>query len=397
MTDRSYVMEFKKLGFGMFIHFGLYSMVGRGEWHLFSDPTADKEGYASLPQKFEVKKDWAKKLVATAKDTGCKYAVLTTRHHDGFSLFDTRGLNTFDAPHSACGRDLVREFVDACNEEGIVPFFYHTLLDYWHPDYKKNFPAYIDYLVQSIEILCANYGKIGGFWFDGMWDKWGEDWQEDRLYGTIRKYQPTAMIINNTGLSKQGKIGHPEIDSVTFERGRTAVVDDTDRPRAGEMCQALNDHWGYASQDCNYKSVASIIGNLIDCRYNNCNFLLNVGPMGDGEMTLIDRAIFGEVGKWVKKNKGFLYNVKRSKIEAKNALILEDENYLYAVIKNVRMGGDVNVATPGGAVCVRMGCDIKSVMWLDNDRYLEIKDNSFMVEPFPYGESYCARVARIEK
>ena len=141
-------------------------------------------------------------------------------------------------------------------------------------DYKK-----------SVEILCANYGKIGGLWFDGMWAKPNDDWQEDRLYGTIRKYQPEAMIINNTGLSELGKVGHPEIDSVTFERGKPSFVDNSDRPRAGEMCQVLNDHWGYAEDDYNYKPVREIIENLVECRYYNCNFLLNVGPMGDGSVS----------------------------------------------------------------------------------------------------------------
>jgi len=202
----------------MFVHFGLYSVLGKGEWAKKA-LGIDGEEYDGLMNKFDVKKDWAKKLVSTAKSAGCKYIVLTTRHHDGFSLYDTKGLNDFDAPHSSCGRDLVREFVDECNKGGVVPFFYHTLLDWRVPEYNSDFPKYIDYLVKSIEILCSSYGKIGGLWFDGMWDKPNEDWQEDRIYSTIRKYQPEAMIINNTGLSEQGKRGHKEIDSVTFERG----------------------------------------------------------------------------------------------------------------------------------------------------------------------------------
>lgn len=91
--------------------------------------------------------------------------------------------------------------MDACRAEGLIPFFYHTLMDGYHPDYEKDFPRYLQYLRDSVEILCKNYGKIGGFWFDGMWHKPEEDWEEDALYATIRKYQPEAMIINNTGLS----------------------------------------------------------------------------------------------------------------------------------------------------------------------------------------------------
>ena len=184
-----YIERFKKLGFGLFCHFGLYSKLGRGEWALHVYELNASE-YNAQVKSFEIAEDWAKRLVATAKIAGCKYITLTTRHHDGFSLFDTCGLNDFDALHSACKRDLVREFVDECNAEGIVPFFYHTLLDWHNPDYKENFPKYIDYLILSVEILCKNYGKIGGLWFDGFWDKPDADWQFDRLYATIRKYQP---------------------------------------------------------------------------------------------------------------------------------------------------------------------------------------------------------------
>ena len=116
------VKDFEKLGFGMFVHFGLYSLMEKGEW-IQSWTRTPNEEYAKLAQSFNPEPDWAKKLVATAKKAGCKYITLTSRHHEGFSLYDTCGLNEFDAPHSAAGRDVVREFVDACNEEGIIPFF----------------------------------------------------------------------------------------------------------------------------------------------------------------------------------------------------------------------------------------------------------------------------------
>lgn len=163
----------------MFVHYGLYSVLGKGEWsHALC--AVSQEKYEQLIKKFNLGKNWAKQLVKTAKDAGCKYITLTTRHHEGFSLYDAKGLSDFDAPHSAAGRDVVREFVDECRAQGIVPFFYHTLLDWHNPDYKDNFPKYIDYLIKSVEILCTEYGKIGGLWFDGMWDKPNENWQEDR-------------------------------------------------------------------------------------------------------------------------------------------------------------------------------------------------------------------------
>ena len=235
------IKDFEKLGFGMFVHFGLYSIYAKGEW-AFRGTTPDK--YEKLFDEFCPDKDWAKNLVSTAKKAGCKYITLTTRHHDGFSLYDTCGLNTYDAPHSPAGRDLIREFVDECNAQGIIPFFYHTLLDWHEKSYYEDFKKYLKYLRASVEILCKNYGKIGGLWFDGMWDKKGEDWEEDELYSLIRSYQPDAMIINNTGLGARGELGHIELDSVTFERGRPKPINLETSPKyiASEMCQIFANH-----------------------------------------------------------------------------------------------------------------------------------------------------------
>ena len=141
-----YIENFKKLGFGLFVHFGLYSVEGKGEWYLECCENADKDEYNAIISRFKINKNWAKNLVKTAKKAGCRYITLTTRHHDGFSLYDTCGLSDFDAPHSACGRDLIREFADECHKGGIIPFFYHTLLDWHNPDYNNDFPKYIDYL-----------------------------------------------------------------------------------------------------------------------------------------------------------------------------------------------------------------------------------------------------------
>lgn len=393
-----YIERFKKLGYGIFVHFGLYSVPGRGEWIRTMDPKLDVAKYEALPTRFKIRKGWARDLAKTAKAAGARYITLTTRHHDGFSLYDTCGLSTFDAPHSASGRDLIREFTDACRAEGLVPFFYHTLLDWHNPDYTENFPKYLDYLIESVEILCKNYGKIGGLWFDGMWDKPNADWQEDRLYATIRKYQPEAMIINNTGLSELGKVGHPELDSVTFERGKPRFVDCSDKPRAGEMCQVLNDHWGYAKQDCNYKSVSELIENLVDCRACNCNFLLNTGLMGNGAVNPMDKALLKEIGKFIRANKNFLFDVRKADIPCEGGVAMTDGNKLYVVVKNVPMSADPNVAMLTEQKEVKFGKSVKvrRAYWLDSGEKIELSDNGFAVRPFCYGVSLSARVACLE-
>ncbi len=392
-----YIKDFNKMAMGIFCHFGLYSVVGKGEWW-YSTGEMPWEEYAGLSDKFYVKEDWAKELVSLAKSAGAKYITLTTRHHDGFSLFDTQGLNDFDAPHSACKRDLVREFVDACNAEGIVPFFYHTLLDWSMECYKTDFPKYIDYLIKSVEILCKNYGKIGGLWFDGMWDRPNDDWQEDRLYGTIRKYQPEAMIINNTGLVARGQTGHPEIDSVTFERGTPNIQRHDGKPIAGEMCQVLNDHWGYAENDLNYKSMNTFIYDLVDCRYSGCNYLLNVGPCGDGSVSPIDKTYFERLGKWVAVNKNFIYDARPSEYKGEDCQIVEDDEAYYVMIKNVPMSANANVALGGEVRSVGVDSRIQgSAYWLDNGKPAVFENGKLNTEPFSYGNSYVVRVAKIEK
>lgn len=382
----------------MFIHFGLYSVIGRGEWY-YMQYVPDKNEYESTINKFKITKNWAKNLVKTAKDAGCKYITLTTRHHDGFSLYDTCGLSEFDAPHSPTGRDLIREFVDECNKEEIIPFFYHTLLDWHNPDYNNDFPKYIDYLDKSIEILCKNYGKICGFWFDGMWDKPNEDWQEDRIYGAIRKYQPEAMIINNTGLNALGQTGHIEIDSVTFERGKPAFVDTSEKPIAGEVCDALTDHWGYAKYDICLKSPKELIETLVDCRKYDCNLLLNSGLKGNGKMDEGEKAAFKRIGMWIKENKNFIYKAKSTDLTAENADMMTDGEYYYAAIKGVLMSANCNVAKFGESKTVTLNTDkrIVDAEWLDSGKEINLKtDNSFVCEPFEYGKSLAVRVAKFK-
>ncbi len=412
MRDFSYVKDFQKLGFGMFVHFGLYSTFGCGEWS-YSLNKKIKKNYFDKIKRFKVRKDWAKKLVSTAVNAGCKYINITTRHHEGFSLYDTCGLSNFDAVHSACGRDLIREFVDECNLQGIVPFFYHTCFD-WHyqheyclkhgikgfdnqQEYEKFFENsdYLDYWHKSIELLCKNYGKIGGFWFDGIWACPNANWRLDELYALIRRYQPTAMIINNTGLYELGRVGHYEIDSVTFERGAPSFADCSDRIRAGEMCQTLNDHWGYTSNSINYKTIKEIIENLIDCRAFNANLLLNIGPKGDGSLRDIDVCFFDAIGQWIKANKSFIYGVSACDIKAENAIILKDDESYYAIIKGVPMSSDPNVQKLSEKGKVTVFAQVTSAEWLDSGEKIKVKNNSFDVKPFDYGCSYTARVAKL--
>ncbi|MBE6552498.1 MAG: alpha-L-fucosidase [Ruminococcaceae bacterium] len=405
MIVKEYIKDFENLGFGMFVHFGLYSILGRGEWAKYTHNIPAAE-YESLKHSFCPHKDWAKDLASTAKKAGCRYITLTSRHHDGFSLYDTCGLNDYDSVHG-CGRDLIKEFVEACRENGIIPFFYHTLLDWHEPTYNADFPAYLSYLRKSVELLCTNYGKIGGIWFDGMWNKKEADWEEDALYSMIRKYQPDAMIINNTGLGAMGELGHIELDSVTFERGKPKPINLEGSPKyiASEMCQIFAEHWGYAKKDLHYKSLASIIEDLAVCRRYRSNFLLNVGPKGDGTLRPMDKAMLEAMGEWVEYNEDAIRTCEPTGIaidgKDKDFILKKDENTYYLFVHDLPMSADPNVAVKRrGEFTERFTFDkrIKSVEWTDGG-ILEFSQNDITTEvyttPFLYGEDLVVRVARI--
>jgi alpha-L-fucosidase len=403
---KPYISAFERLGFGMFVHWGLYSQLGQGEWimRLKGIPKAE---YQQLKAAFTAADFNARDLARLAKNAGMKYIVLTTRHHEGFSLYDTKGLSDYDAPNSPAGRDLIAEFVEGCRSEGIVPFFYHTTLDWYQESYQTDFNRYLEYLQKSIELLCTNYGKIGGFWFDGNWDKPKDDWQEDILYGIIRKHQPEAMIINNSGLHQLGEYGHPEIDSVTFEQGRPKPLDRTGKSKyvAAEMCQTISSYWGFSNVDFNGKSTKELIENLCACRKVGANYLLNIGPTATGKIVKLQEALLESVGEWVNVFAPAIYRTKPCGISGHgNDFGLEGEDgKLYFFIHNLAVAGDWNVTVVAGGVGPRtftgVNKPLRSIHWLDNGESLQFVQNaeldlfSFNATGYPYGMDYVVRVA----
>ena len=405
-TPEKRIAEFENFGFGLFIHYGLYSQLGRGEWVLYIEKLNLPE-YEKLAQTFTASKFDARKIVSMAKAAGVKYITLTTRHHEGFSLYDTHGLNTFDAPHTPCGRDLIREFVDACHEFDVVPFFYHTTLDWRDYKYKHDFKAYLQYLRDSVEVLCTRYGKIGGFWFDGNWAKKNHDWEEDALYGVIRKHQPDAIIVNNTGTSSRGEAGHPELDSVTFEQGRPTPMDREGMSKyyAAEMCHTMNGHWGYGHSDLHYKSLAELIETFCACRKVGANYLLNVGPTGEGEIPLMQEALLRGIGEWISKTGNAIYEGKPCGVlgQGKN-FALKCGNKLYFYVHDLSITGDSNVTIEHGGAGEKTFTGvketIKSIRWTDRDETLSFVQDGETLKinctGFPYGSDLVVRVAEAE-
>ncbi len=404
-----YIKDFEQLGFGMFVHFGMYSQLNKGEWayHILK---LEKEPYLKLQETFDVKADGIKEIVATGKAAGCKYITLTTRHHEGFSLYDTCGLNEYDALHSPTGRDLIKEFVEECRKAEIVPFFYHTTLDWIDPRFEGDFDAYLKYLYDSVEILCTRYGKIGGLWFDGNWSKPDADWKEGELYAMIRRHQPEAMIINNTGLEHRGEVGVKEIDAVTYERGMPHAMDRTgmDKYLSGEMCETLCDHWGIAD-DFNFKPIKQLIEELCECRKVGANFLLNIGPAGDGSVPKMQAAIMETLGEWMKIYGKAIYN-------GRPYLSYEDQREFALVDvfdpKTVYLF-KFNLGKKSGSKHVSLGMDsetatffkgfegeVESIQWMDNgeDQPFAQEGDTLSVDfiGYPYGQSHCVRVAEVK-
>ena len=277
--------------FGMFIHWGLYSLIGRHEWVMENEGIPVSE-YAPLAKKFKPKpfpaRDWAK----LARETGMKYMVMTTKHHEGFCQFDTKTTD-YCAPKQGPGRDLVREYVDAARAEGMRVGFYYSLMDWHHPDgarcatdedARKRF---VEYIHTHVRELMSNYGKIDVLWYDVAWPLDKDGWESERMNKMVFELQPDIIVNNRNRLP--GDFSTPE-QHITAEKGE----------RAWESCMTLNDSWGYQRADDDWKSPRRIVQNLIECSRDTGNYLLNIGPRGDGVVPEESVRVLTQVGDWVR-------------------------------------------------------------------------------------------------
>ena len=409
------VSDFEKLAFGLFVHWGLYSQLGAGEWVQFNRRIAAAD-YAGLMRNFSAADFNAAELARLARIAGMRYIVFTTRHHEGFSLYDTRGLSDFDAPHSPAGRDLVAEFVAACRENSIVPFFYHTTLD-WHWHGKNTvdlddaeFSEYLDYLLASVEVLCTNYGKVGGFWFDGNWSRPDCDWKLDRLYGMIRRHQPEAIIIDNTGVFRAGEVGHLEVDAVTFENqsARPLNREGMRKYAAAEVCRTMNSHWGTGDNDFNFKSPREIIELLCSSRGCGANLLLNIGPEAQGKIPAYEQAVLELAGRWLKIFGESVYDprpVSGLKYQGRDFLLRNGRDCYYFAF-DLGISGDANVTVDVAGIGTRAidGFHEKviSAYWLDNAQKVNFIQDcrngmlALQCNGFPYGVHTVVRVMKLE-
>ena len=328
---------FRDARFGLFIHWGVYSVpagewdgkTNYGEWFLEETkmPVSQYEKFAGQfnPVKFD-----AKEWVRLAKAAGMKYIVITSKHHDGFGMFRSDQTD-WCIKSTPFQRDPLKELADACHAAGIKLCFYHSIMDWHHPDWgtrrawndkasdTPDMDRYTAYMKAQLKELLTRYGPISILWFDGEWES---PWTHERgvdLYNYVRSLQPNIIINNRVGKARAGMGG--------MDKGAERIGDygtpEQEIPATGfgpgvdwESCMTMNNHWGYNKNDQNWKSATTLVRNLIDCSSKGGNYLLNIGPTSEGVFPDASIERLEAIGKWMKVNGEAIYGTKASPFES---------------------------------------------------------------------------------
>jgi alpha-L-fucosidase len=379
---------FQDSRFGMFIHWGVYSVLGDGEWVMNNRKMSVAE-YEKLAPRFDPEKFDAAAWVALAKSAGMKYITFTTKHHDGFAMWGTKQSkwNVVDA--TPYHKDVVKMLAEECQRQGIKLFVYHSQLDWHNPDYFPlgqtghysgrpaggDFDKYLDYMNAQLRELLTGYGPIAGVWFDGMWDKPEANWRLEKTYTLIHSLQPAALIGSN-----HHRAPYPGEDFQMFEKDlpgqRTQEFNTTSvvGKLPLETCDTINYSWGYNSNDDHYKSSRELIQYLVRAAGNDANFLLNIGPRPDGTIQpeFVER--LHAMGAWLEKNGESIYGTREGPVTPRNwGVTTKKGNKVYlhvldwqdevlampkiAGIRSARLfpnGGEIETQQLSGATLVRI-------------------------------------------
>lgn len=319
--------QFQDNKFGVFIHWGIYSMLGDGEW-VMNNKHINYQEYTHLADGFCPSKFNADEWVKAIKEAGARYITFTTRHHDGFSMFKTNESKYNIVDGTPYGKDVVKALAEACKKYDISLHLYYSHLDWQRLDYplgrtglklgrptdRQNWDSYFSFMNKQLTELLTNYGKIGSIWFDGWWDHDQDpsfNWHLPEQYALIHKLQPACLIGNN----HHGAV-NPGEDIQMFEQdlpgqntyGLEGDASISELPL--ETCLTMNDDWGYSITDQKYKSTEKLIQMLVGAAGRNANLLLNVGPRPDGQIPgeALDR--LKTIGEWMKVNGETIYGTR---------------------------------------------------------------------------------------
>ena len=321
---------FEDMRFGMFIHWGPFSIPGSGEW-VMNQRNITVKNYTRLEDFFNPINFDAAKYVSVAKNAGMKYITLITRHHDGFSMWDTK-YSDFNIMHTPYKKDIVKLIADECHKQGIKLVLYYSLLDWRRDDYqywtgntgqgtgrtvRGDWNNYIKFMKNQLTELLTNYGEIEGIWFDGYWDQVKKgtkepqvDWHTGEIYSLIHQLQPQCLVGNNHHSTPL-----PGEDFQMFEKdlpggNTTGFGGAVASSLPLETCETMNDSWGFNITDTKYKSVPTLIHYMVNAAGYNANFLLNIGPMPNGAIQQEFTDTLKIVGLWMKANGTTIYGTR---------------------------------------------------------------------------------------
>lgn len=323
---------FQDAKFGLFIHWGMYCQLAGGgdqgiaEW-IMNQKKIPIAQYEKIPQFFNPISYNPAEWVSMVKKAGMKYITITSKHHEGFAMYDSKVSDYNVVKRTPYAKDIIRMLKDECDRQGIRLFFYYSQLDWHHPDYyprgntgqnytgrpeNGNWDRYIDYMNAQLSELLTNYGEIGGIWFDGMWDKPDAPWRLDETYSLIHKLQPGALIGSN-----HHKFPFPGEDFQMFERdlpgensmgfNHTGAISELPL----EMCETMNGSWGFNLADTNYKSSKQLIQTMVKAAGYGANFLLNTGPMPNGKIQPENIDTLMVMGEWLEKYGETIYGTRK--------------------------------------------------------------------------------------
>jgi len=422
-ADHTRRMEwFNDARFGMFIHWGLYAIPARGEWYR-SHAEMKREEYDKYIHEFNPTNYDPKVWARAAKEAGMKYAVLTTKHHDGFCLFDT-AFTDFKATNSPAKRDLIKEYVDAFRAEGLKVGFYYSSIDWHHPhyqvygdqahpqrndeaykDYKFDFNIYLEYMHGQVKELMTNYGKIDILWFDYSYDNLqGEAWNATELVKMIRTHQPDIIIndrLEGTGNSSL-KTEAPNYFTGDFVSPEQLIPPEGMFDKVGnripwEACLTMNQNWGYVARHGNYKSPRMLVRKMIECVSKGGNILLNVGPDSKGRIPTQSMQIMKEIGEWMNLHSESIYGCGYAGLPKPDfGRVTRKGNKLYFHIIEPTIGPAPLLGVPLSTVeKVRSLADGTELYIIDDFRTQHYKDVTFVWAPDANDDTQTAYVIEV--